>query len=471
MASNEDQDPQAFGSSHTLRSGLGTQHSNSYSAEEMATPSGEVIFNFRPTGSAEAPLSRGEQQFDSGSIFDSHELGEVVDGERLRPLQRAGLREVEDRRPQGSLHRARGRFDHDSYTSQRLGEVEGSRRLAEIPTASMGRAGFDNYNRGDFGQGESPLWARRNLNREGQYNNNRVSYSGVKSEDIPSYRTTRTNREMDSTLPLRPSAKKPANYDGTTSIQDYLVQFEMTSELNRWDNSVKAMELATSLRGAAQSILSDLRPEQRRDYDHLVSVLTARFEPINQTELYRAQIKGRLRKKSESVQELAQDIKRLVRRAYPQASSYLRDQIARDCFMDALNEHELEWFVYQGKPKTVDEATQLALEYEAFQSGRKRSQMVRQCTKEDSPEAVSLAKLNEQLENLQIEISKLKNKPDDDITCFSCKQRGHKRKDCPKSSNQQNLPYNRYHNNAYSYQGRGYNRQSNTTRNNQGNAQ
>ena len=72
----------------------------------------------------------------------------------------------------------------------------------------MGRAGFNLYNRGDFGQGESPLWARRNLNREGQYNNNRVSYSGVGSEDIPSYRTTRTNREMDSTLPLRPSAKK-----------------------------------------------------------------------------------------------------------------------------------------------------------------------------------------------------------------------------------------------------------------------
>ena len=59
MASNEDQDPQASGSSHTLISGLGTQYSNSYSAEEMATPSGEVIFNFRPTGSAEAPLSRG----------------------------------------------------------------------------------------------------------------------------------------------------------------------------------------------------------------------------------------------------------------------------------------------------------------------------------------------------------------------------------------------------------------------------
>ena len=83
----------------------------------------------------------------------------------------------------------------------------------------------------------------------------------------------------------------------------------MTSEMNRWNNNVRAMELATSLRGAAQSILSDLLPKQIRNYDHLVSVLTARFEHINQTELYRAQIKSRLRKKTEVVQELAQDIK------------------------------------------------------------------------------------------------------------------------------------------------------------------
>ena len=32
------------------------------------------------------------------------------------------------------------------------------------------------------------------------------------------------------------------------------MQFDMTSTLNGWDNKAKAMELATSMRGAAQSI-------------------------------------------------------------------------------------------------------------------------------------------------------------------------------------------------------------------------
>ena len=131
----------------------------------------------------------------------------------------------------------------------------------------------------------------------------------------------------------------------TSSFQDYLVQFNMTGDLNHCDERTKAMELATSLRGAAQTVLSDLRPEQRTDFDQLISALTARFEPTKQTELYQAKIEGRLRKKSKSVQELATNIKRLVQRAYPQATNDLKDQIARDCFIDSINEHKLEWFV------------------------------------------------------------------------------------------------------------------------------
>ena len=166
--------------------------------------------------------------------------------------------------------------------------------------------------------------------------------------------------------------KKAPTYDGQTNLQEYMVLFEMIAELNGWDDFSKAMELATSLRGAAQGILSDMRPELRTNYTYLVAALTSRFEPTNQTELYRAQMKSRLRRKSESVQELAQDVKRLVRMAYPSASLELREQLSRDCFVDALNDKELEWTVYQGKPKTVDEAVQLALEYEAFQKGKQR---------------------------------------------------------------------------------------------------
>jgi hypothetical protein len=169
-----------------------------------------------------------------------------------------------------------------------------------------------------------------------------------------------------------PRYRKPATYDGKTDWQDYLVQFEMVAELNRWDNRTKALELATNLRGTAQGVLSDLRPEYRMDYTHLVLALQSRFEPKNRAEMYRAQIKSRIRKQREAMTELAQDVKRLIRLAYPEGQSEIRERLARDCLIDSLNDSELEWVVFQGKPDTADDAVRISLEYEAFEAGIRR---------------------------------------------------------------------------------------------------
>ncbi|MES9885165.1 MAG: hypothetical protein ABW185_30355, partial [Sedimenticola sp.] len=166
--------------------------------------------------------------------------------------------------------------------------------------------------------------------------------------------------------------KQPATYDGRSSWRDYLVHFEMVAELNQWNGPTRAMELAVSLRGTAQGVLSDLRPEQRKDYRSLVLALSSRFEPDNQAELHRAQLKNRVRNRGEALTELAQDIKRLTRMSYPQANPEIREQLAKEGFLDALCDPDLEWAVHQGKPNTAEEAVRLALEYEAFQDGRKR---------------------------------------------------------------------------------------------------
>ena len=170
--------------------------------------------------------------------------------------------------------------------------------------------------------------------------------------------------------------KRPANYDGQTSWRDYLVQFDMVAELNpwlnRWDRVTKALELATSLRGGARSVLADLSPEDRNNYESLVAALAARFEPDNQSEVYRAQLKARRRKTGESLTELAQEVRRLTWKAYPSTNAEIREQLASECFIDALNDAELEWAVFQTKPSSLSGAVKAALEYEAFQTGRKR---------------------------------------------------------------------------------------------------
>lgn len=89
----------------------------------------------------------------------------------------------------------------------------------------------------------------------------------------------------------------------------------MDAKMNQWDEEEIAAELATSLRDQAVSVLGLLDEEQRCDYQALVQALKARFEPGHQTKIHREQLKTRLRKKGESLTELAQDFKRTVHKA------------------------------------------------------------------------------------------------------------------------------------------------------------
>ncbi len=166
--------------------------------------------------------------------------------------------------------------------------------------------------------------------------------------------------------------KRPATYDGKSSWEDYLVQFQMIAEINNWDSRTQALELATSLRGQAMGVLTDLDPEQRESYGSLVAALSARFEPSNTAEIFRAKLKGRVRGKTETLTELAHHIRHLTRKAYPSVGMQVREHLALESFIEALNDGELEWFVFQTKPQSIDQAVETALEYEAFKQGRRR---------------------------------------------------------------------------------------------------
>ena len=140
----------------------------------------------------------------------------------------------------------------------------------------------------------------------------------------------------------------------------------MCSEINGWDNLTMARYLAVSLRGPAQQILTTLPESDRRSYRALVEALTRRFNPANQTELYRVQLRNRLRRNQESLPSLAQDIRRLAAQAYPTAHPSLMDFLCRDHFLDALVDPDTRMNVYRSRPRSLDEAVCIAVELEAF---------------------------------------------------------------------------------------------------------
>ena len=161
---------------------------------------------------------------------------------------------------------------------------------------------------------------------------------------------------------------KPPTYDGTCSWLDYHAQFELVGELNGWNEDVKAMYLASGLRGDARALLGDLDQNARRNYALLVDALNRRFGAENKAELNKTLLKSRRRKKGETLPELAQGIRRLVRNAYPDASYQMMDSLAKDQFMDALDNPDLRWKIFQTRTKSLDEALEIAIECEAFQT-------------------------------------------------------------------------------------------------------
>ena len=76
--------------------------------------------------------------------------------------------------------------------------------------------------------------------------------------------TSAINRHFNPNINFK--AKKAPTYDGTGSWQDFLVQFEMVAQMNGWDERVRNFELATSLKGVAQGVVTDLEPDKRLNY-------------------------------------------------------------------------------------------------------------------------------------------------------------------------------------------------------------
>ena len=93
--------------------------------------------------------------------------------------------------------------------------------------------------------------------------------------------------------------QKPAVFDGRSSWEAYMTQFEILAEINQWDGPDKAAFLATSLRGPALTVLSNLQSESRIHYPSLVVALESRFGNKRQTELHRMKLRNRVRRRDE----------------------------------------------------------------------------------------------------------------------------------------------------------------------------
>lgn len=202
---------------------------------------------------------------------------------------------------------------------------------------------------------------------------------------------------------------KPQNFTGSDDdFEDFLTQFEITSEINGWDYKSKSLYLANCLTGVARALLNELTAEQRRDYDSLVQKLTERYGSENRAEVFRSQVKSRVKAKGETTAQLAQAIRKLTRQAYPRVSLDVVEALAVDHFVDALPEAQIRLRLREVGPSTLAEAEKTVVRMEAnITADKQRTRFVGKVEQTDQNKGSQNQTTEQQMENISKRIDML----------------------------------------------------------------
>jgi hypothetical protein len=150
-------------------------------------------------------------------------------------------------------------------------------------------------------------------------------------------------------------------YDGTTQLEGFHAQFNIASEYNNRSNKDRLAQLKLSLTGQAMNILWEYTPVKLDTVDKVIQILMTRYGNTGLVERYRMELRTRRRQRNETLPQLLQDIQRLTSLAFPGPSNETTEIIARDAYIDALNDSTLAFKIREREPRDLEEAHKIAM--------------------------------------------------------------------------------------------------------------
>ena len=102
------------------------------------------------------------------------------------------------------------------------------------------------------------------------------------------------------------------------------------------------VRLVASLTGPAANMLIGMTMGQLDDYAFLAARLSRRYDPPEREEAHRAELRARTRRRNESADEFAENLKNLAQHAYPYADQNMLDNLVVERFREGHNNIELK---------------------------------------------------------------------------------------------------------------------------------
>ena len=140
------------------------------------------------------------------------------------------------------------------------------------------------------------------------------------------------------------SCPKVPTFDGTNTAQfrPWIIKFEAIARHQGWTAGERVVRLVSSLTGPAANLLIGMTLAQLDNYNFLRTRLSRRYDPPEREEAHRAELRARTRRRNESADEFAENIKNLAQRAYPLADQNMLDNLVVERFREGHGNEELK---------------------------------------------------------------------------------------------------------------------------------
>ena len=128
----------------------------------------------------------------------------------------------------------------------------------------------------------------------------------------------------------------------SAQFRPWMIQFEAIARHQEWTLGERVVCLVASLTGPAANLLIGMTLGQLDDYNFLRARLSRRYDPPEREEAHRAELRARTRRRNESANEFAENIKNLAQRAYPLADQSMLDNLVVERFREGHGNEELK---------------------------------------------------------------------------------------------------------------------------------